>query len=81
MDNFYLITFKNTHEAMKADKFREKNSIKATVMPTPTVITKSCGISIKLEENDYTRLQEIANDEIELKNIFFRTPEGFKVIK
>lgn len=81
MDNFYLITFKNTHEAMKADKFFEKNSVKAIVMPTPTVITKSCGISIKLEDNDYKKLEQIMNDEIELKNVFFRTAEGFKVIK
>lgn len=81
MDNFYLITFKNTHEAMKADKFFERNSIKGTVMPTPTVITKSCGISIKLENNDYKKLEEVMNDEIELKNVFFRTSEGFKVIR
>lgn len=81
MDNFYLITFKNTHEAMKADKFFEKNSVKAIVMPTPTVITKSCGISIKLEDNDYKKLEQIMNDEIELKNVFLRTSEGFKVIK
>lgn len=71
MNNFYIITFNNTHEAMKGESLCIEKKIKATMMPTPTYITKSCGISLKLNEDVKDKLEFIArNGELKYKSIF-----------
>ena len=42
--NYYVIVFKNTLDAMNAEKTLKENNYKFKIMPTPTVITQSCGI-------------------------------------
>ena len=54
----YLITFKNTHDAMKADREMKKEELKYAVMPTPTLITKSCGLSIKINEQEFVKVEQ-----------------------
>lgn len=71
MENFYIITFNNTHEAMKGESICIQKKIKATMMPTPTYITKSCGISLKLNEEERVNLESIVNSgELKYKSIF-----------
>lgn len=57
MKEFYIVTFNNTHEAMGAEALCLENNLKVTMMPTPTYITKSCGISLKvgLEHSELLR--------------------------
>jgi hypothetical protein len=49
MVDFYLITFENTSSAIKAESNLKEKGIKLMIMPTPTFITKSCGISIRVQ--------------------------------
>ncbi len=71
MNNFYIITFNNTHEAMKGESLCIEKKIKATMMPTPTYITKSCGISLKLNKDVKEELESIVcNGELKYKSIF-----------
>lgn len=50
MDNiFYVIAFDSTHYAMMAEK-KLKTQFKIQMMPTPRGITASCGISLKVGE-------------------------------
>ena len=37
--NYYIIVFKNTHDAMTADKKLAMKNYKFRIMPTPTLIT------------------------------------------
>ena len=78
----YIMVFNNTHEAMAAEKVMEKEAVKVMVMPTPTYITKSCGISLKFDEESIDMIDKLIKDEaIKFKNIYFRDAEGFKVYK
>lgn len=56
------MTFNNTHEAMQAESLCLENNLKVTMMPTPTYITKSCGISLKIELRDLDMLKNMVND-------------------
>ena len=82
LNKYYIVTFQNTHEAMKAERESIKKQIKVIVIPTPTYITKSCGISLKIEEEN---IQSIFNlitlENIKVKEIFLRDGESVKVIE
>jgi len=71
MNNFYILTFNNTHEAMKAESACVSEKIKVTMMPTPTYITKSCGISLKIDKDGLDNIKELVNSEkLTYKGIF-----------
>ena len=82
MDIYYIVTFQNTHEAMKAEREALQNRIKIVVVPTPTYITKSCGISLKVDD---ANIQSIINliklEDIKVKEIYIRDKESVKVMK
>jgi hypothetical protein len=81
MNKYYIVTFQNTHEAMKAEREAIKKQIKLVVIPTPTYITKSCGISLKIEEDEiHNIIGLIKLETIKVKEIFIRSGETVKVM-
>lgn len=48
-EQFYLFTFRSTHSAMEAQKLLK--NCKPIIMPTLRVISSTCGISIRIEED------------------------------
>ncbi len=54
----YVITFENTHTAMDGESVLKEKGIKLIIIPTPTYITKSCGISIRIDEQDYEKCKK-----------------------
>lgn len=81
MNKYYIVTFQNTHEAMKAEREAIKNQVKVIVIPTPTYITKSCGISLKIDEDNIKSITELVKVEaIKVKEIFLRDGESVKTI-
>ncbi|WP_297435467.1 DUF3343 domain-containing protein [uncultured Clostridium sp.] len=78
----YIMVFNNTHEAMAAEKLMDTENIKVMVMPTPTYITKSCGISLKFDDDSVIAIDKLIEDgKIKFKNVYFRDVEGFKLYK
>ena len=78
--NYFIIVFKNTHDAMSAEQKLNGLNYKFRIMPTPTLITQSCGICIRIEEEE--KLNEIINDNtIEFKNIYKREESNYILIK
>ena len=78
----YIMVFNNTHEAMAAEKTMEREDIRVMVMPTPTYITKSCGISLKFDDDSVEAIDKLIDeDKVKFKNIYFRDAEGFKLYK
>ncbi|WP_373897222.1 DUF3343 domain-containing protein [Haloimpatiens sp. FM7315] len=76
MDEYYVLTFQNTHEAMNAEKFAKDNKIQIQVIPTPTYITKSCGISLKFKEESVNEIKQlISSKKISVKNMYFKKQE------
>ena len=77
--NYFIIVFKNTHDAMKAEKELEEMQIELRIMPTPTAITQSCGICIRIEDKEIVNI--IINDEIiQFKNIYGKEENGYYCI-
>lgn len=46
----YLISLKSTHHAMMMEHLTKENNIASITIPTPRAVTKSCGMSIKIQE-------------------------------
>lgn len=60
----YLLTFPNTHQVMKGESLLQKRGIKTKPMPLPTALGASCGISLRIAEEQLEEGQKIlaAND-------------------
>ncbi|CAM2863669.1 DUF3343 domain-containing protein [Hathewaya histolytica] len=77
MEKRYVVTFKNTHTAIKGESVAKNNGIKLMVIPTPTFITKSCGISLKFSEQYLEKFQSL-NGEIEYDSIYEENGTEYK---
>lgn len=78
--NYYIIVFKNTHDAMSAEQKLNGLKYDFRIMPTPTLITQSCGICIRVEQEE--KLNEIINSNvIEFKNIYKKEDSKYILIK
>ncbi|ADK17283.1 MULTISPECIES: DUF3343 domain-containing protein [Clostridium] len=81
MKEYYVVTFKNTHGAINGEKILKEQGIDVNIMPTPIVITKSCGISIKIDSKDIDTVKSLINEEkLTIKNIYERSSLGYKQI-
>lgn len=61
----YIITFKNTNQAIKAEKCLEERDLKVTVLPLPSKIRAGCGICLKLRAEDIEpALSALATNEV-----------------
>lgn len=78
--NYYIVVFKNTYDAMAAEKKLKKLNANFRIMPTPTSITMSCGICVRIDNKEEIYL--IMNKDIlEYKNIYFRDERGYSLIE
>ena len=76
---YYIIVFKNTLDAMNREKILKEENFIFKMMPTPTAITQSCGICIRIEEKKY--IDEIIERNIlRYKNIYTKEENIFKEI-
>ncbi|GAB6168758.1 hypothetical protein JCM1393_12180 [Clostridium carnis] len=74
---YYIIVFKNTLDAMTAEKVLKMQEVEFKMMPTPTVITQSCGLCVRIEKKEY--ISKIIEDKlIEYKNIFIKNELGYE---
>lgn len=80
--NEYIIVFKNTHDAIEAEKNINAQGIKIVVMPTPTHITQSCGISIRFKEEELSKVEHLIREEkVRHKNIYIKNNMQFELYK
>lgn len=81
MDRYCLIVFKNTMDAIKGEEILKGENLKIVIMPTPTYITQSCGISIKFDEEDLEKINKLVEEEIlKPKNIYIKDGEKLKTL-
>lgn len=69
--NYFIVIFKNTYDAMSAEKKLEQANVALRIMPTPTLITQSCGICVRIEDREIVDTI-IKHKIIEFKNIYER---------
>lgn len=78
--NYYIIVFKNTYDAMAAEKKLKELNFNFKIMPTPTAITMSCGICVRIDKRDEID-SVINNDILEYKNMYFRDKQGYILVE
>lgn len=82
MNKYFIITFENTLRAIQGESVVKNHNIKYAIMPTPTTISKSCGISIKLNEEEFNQAVDlIKNNTIEAKAIYRKENLVFVEVK
>ncbi len=78
--NYYIVVFKNTYDAMAAEKKLKELNFEFKIMPTPTSITMSCGICVRIDNKEV--IDSIINNNIlEYKNAYFKDTEGYVLIE
>lgn len=81
MDKYYILTFLNTHNAMNTESVLKEINVKNTVMPTPTFITKSCGLSIKIDYNYIEMVKDMAKyGKIKVKGIYLKEGNRYSAV-
>ncbi|NEZ47871.1 DUF3343 domain-containing protein [Clostridium niameyense] len=77
----YVITFNNTHNAMDGEAVLKDKGIKLRIIPTPTYITKSCGISIRIDDKEYEKVKPIIDsNEINIKNVYLKEGGNYELV-
>lgn len=67
----YILIFNNTHNALLAEKVLNERKIYMVILPTPSYISNSCGISIGINGNDLNEINElILKEKINIKCIY-----------
>lgn len=78
--NYYIIVFKNTYDAMAAEKKLKELNLNFKIMPTPTSITMSCGICIRVDKKEEIGI--VLNENVlEYKNVYFKDNEGYILVE
>ncbi|MDD6793980.1 MAG: DUF3343 domain-containing protein [Clostridiaceae bacterium] len=77
--DYYIIVYKNTQDAMAAEKILNENNFNFRIMPTPTSITQSCGICTRFE--DKVDVDKIVKENLLIyKEIYHRTSNSYEQI-
>lgn len=77
--SYFVVVFKNTFDAMSGEEKFKSEGYDYKVMPTPTLTVLSCGICLRIENEDI--INKLINEKfIEYKNIFKRENGEFKLI-
>ena len=77
----YILIFNNTYNAMKCESELKKADVSNIIMPTPTNITQSCGLSIKIKPEDAENAAKVIHDDkITVKAIYRKDNNRFELI-
>lgn len=77
--DYTIIVFKNTNDAMVGERRLKELNYDFRIMPTPTSITQSCGICIRIEDDNIIK-KILDSKEIEFKSIYKRSIEGYNLV-
>ncbi|GAA0071853.1 hypothetical protein UT300003_33780 [Clostridium sardiniense] len=76
---YYIIVFKNTHDAMTGEKILKEKEYTFRIMPTPTSITQSCGICIRIEDEE--EMKRIKEEKFKYKNMYCKEGSEYREIQ
>lgn len=82
MEGFFLITFKNTYDALSTEGFLKSKGITHRVVPTPASITGSCGISIKINPEQAEEIRFYSLEKaINVKALYYKDDTGYSIVE
>lgn len=78
MDKYYIIAFNSTNEAILSEKVILDKNINARIIPLPTEITASCGLSLRIEADDLEKAIVLLGQNNITFEVYFVVRDGFK---
>jgi len=73
----YIITFKNTNFAIKAEQRLLEQKLQVSVLPLPSQINAGCGICLRINQAEIREaLKTLADRQISEIGLFSRMPEN-----
>ena len=77
---YYIIVFKNTLDAMSGEKAVKEMGLSGRMMPTPTSITQSCGLCVRLDDEE--SVNKVINEgNMSYKNIYKRENNEYSMVR
>jgi hypothetical protein len=78
MNNYYLLVFNNTNEAMMGEDFLKNEGFNVMVMPTPSQLINSCGISLIIKHEDVPAVKNLIYDnKLLCKGLYIKENSNF----
>lgn len=59
MDEYYFISFGSANHAILTENILREEKIDVAIIPTPREVTESCGLSIKIREENLENVKSI----------------------
>ena len=77
----YIITFKTTNHAIKAEQTLLEHNFQVGVLPLPTQISAGCGISLRIKSDDIKpALEALTQRKIDKTGVYTRVTVNTKHI-
>lgn len=61
-EEYYLATFKSTHDALYFDKEVSLEGYKTVIMPVPRNIGSSCGLAVRFNIEDKEKIENLVEE-------------------
>lgn len=64
METYIVMSFKSTHDAIKAETLVKRNNVDARLIPLPPEVSAGCGLALRLKEEDKNRVIKILEESL-----------------
>lgn len=82
MDEWLVMAFDSTQQALRAEMLLEYADIDIDLCPTPKEITAGCALSIRFPEESLLEVQEIVmTQSVEIRGIYRQIEDKYDSIK
>lgn len=78
IEEYYIIAFNSTNQAILSEKLLIDKNIDVKIIPLPTHITASCGLSLKIELNELKKVSNLLKQNNIVFDIYFVIKDRFK---
>ena len=62
MEKVYYVLFNNHENGLKLNSKLKENGLKSTISPTPRSLSKCCGISLIVDENELEDVRRVVEE-------------------
>ncbi len=75
---FIIVSFESTHDAIKAETITGRAGISARLIPTPPEVSAGCGLALRAQPEDLSRVRELLNEEEVTGQFYSLVREGIR---